>query len=124
HNHQTEIYTPFSVTRRGFMTLMRAGYAGLPGNSSYPRYRFEPGGAKVHSAYGDFLARYYEVFERFAARALAEVQPGDEAVLRWADAIANQLPGFPASREIFEIQNGVSRLASAAATFMHNVSVV
>lgn len=126
HNHQTEIYTPFAVTRKGFMALMRAGYKGVPGNSSYPQYRYEARGARVHSAYGVFLDRYYEVFERFTTRALAQVLPGDEAVTRWADAISAQLPGFPNGREIFESVSpgGVSRLAVAAATFMHNVSVV
>ena len=126
HNHQTEIYTPFAVTRKGFIALMKAGYSGIPGNSSYPRYHYQAGGMKVHSPYGQFLARYYEVFERFAARVLASVKADDEAVIRWADAIAAQLPGFPSSKEIFESvgEGKSSHLIAAAATFMHNCSVV
>jgi len=120
HNNQQEIYTPFTLPRDGFLTLMGRAYRGVRGNSTYPAYRFRLGGEYTYGRYGEFLAAWYEVILAFVKEVVAAVAPGDADVKRWADEIARHVPGFPNGRQIFEGDT----LAEAVATYIHNVSVV
>ena len=120
HNNQGELYAPFPGDRRSNLELMACGYAGIEGNSSYPPYRFSFGPPAIYSSYGPFLRAYYDVILEFVSRVTRHVVPGDPAVVRWADAIASLLPGFPDGRDIFH----ANYLAEAASTFIHTVSVV
>lgn len=120
HNNQREIYTPFTLTRGGFLTLMSRAYKGMRGNSATPAYRFRLGGEYTYGRYGEFLSAYYEVILAFVEKVLADVPEGDPAIKRWADEISRYVPGFPNGRQIFEGDT----LAQTVATYIHNVSVV
>jgi hypothetical protein len=120
HNHQREIYTPFPMTRDGFMQLIKLGYTGVPENSAWPKYRFEMGGDRLPGPYGRYLDRYYDVVLEFTRGWLKDAII-DEATVKWADAIAGFVPGFP---DATKLRESPDLLAQAAATFIHNVSIV
>lgn len=120
HNNQQEIYTPFTLTRGGFLELMGRAYQGVPGNSAVPPFRFRAGGVQTYGQYGAFLDAYYQVMLPFVATVTARIPAGDPHVARWADAIARYVPGFPDSTRIFQGDT----LAQAVTTYIHNVSVV
>ncbi len=120
HNHQKEIYTPFPMTRDGFLNLMKAGYGGIDDNSAYPSFRFEKGGQKIPSIYGDYLNSSYEILRDFCQEVLdaSGVNPSEKLLGTWADSIASFLDGFPNAREIQE----KGTLGDVIATFIHTVS--
>jgi hypothetical protein len=120
HNHQREIYTPFPMTRDGFMQLIRLGYAGAEGNSAWPKYCFELGGQKFPGPYAAYLDRYYGVCLQFVTEWLDGFVI-DDITLKWADSVAGFTPGFPTASQI---QEKPELLRQAAATFIHNVSIV
>jgi hypothetical protein len=120
HNHQREIYTPFPMTREGFMQLVKAGYSGVRDNSGWPKFQFEMGGARIPGPYGRYLDRYYEVVLRFVSDWLQDFEI-DEPTSKWADAIAGFVPGFPSA---LQMKQDPGLLRQGLATFIHNVSIV
>ena len=118
-NDQGEAYTPFGIDGDSIFRLFRIGYRGLPGKAAYPAYRYPMGPTKLYSGYGTYLAGYYRCVLAFTERVCATIPRGDDAVRRWADAIAAFVPGFPSGAEIFRGDN----LALATATFLFTVSV-
>lgn len=101
HNNQTEFFTglaydgPTSPWR-----ITRAVYAGVPGNPTFPGYRFPRAVEPTHSDYGDFLLGYYQVFRTFVAEVLADVSTDDPLVARWAAACGQYVRGFPTLEEL------------------------
>lgn len=116
HNSPAEVFTPFASS--GF-DLPRIVSAGLPGNSSYPRYRFRPGPPPIPTRYGEFLTRYYDVIRAFVGRVTADIPPDDPDVKRWADHAAKWMPGFPDAGKI----QYPGMLADVVATIILGASV-
>jgi hypothetical protein len=120
HNDQREIYTPFPGPKEGIFELIRTFQAGVPGNSSYPGYRYPLRAPDIRSEYGRFISAYHRAILGFVRQVCRAVRPGDPLVERWADAISAHVPGFPDRRTIWVRDT----LARALATFICNVSVV
>ncbi|MFI5310796.1 MAG: hypothetical protein ACHQQ3_06155 [Gemmatimonadales bacterium] len=99
-NHEAFIYSTLANTQAAVYRLVRIGYAGLPGNSGYARWRFSPTPEPVLGDFGVFLDRYYAAMLKFTSVIAAAVPPGDAAMAEWADAIAALLPGFPGTAEL------------------------
>lgn len=99
-NHDVLIYSTFPLTQAAIYRLARIGYAGLPGNSGYPAWRFSPDPEPVVGDFGIFLERYYEAMLQFTTVIAAEVAPDDAVIAEWADTIASHLPAFPAATEM------------------------
>lgn len=118
-NDQRHIHTPFPDKNEAVYPLTAAGYRGLPGNSSYPAYRFQAGPDAIHSDYGVFLARYYRTILDFVDAVVAKIPAPDPHVARWADACRRYVPGFPDAGRIF--RPGV--LARTVAALIANYSV-
>jgi hypothetical protein len=99
-NHDVLIYSTFAITEAAIYRLARIGYAGLPGNSGYPAWRFSPVPEPVVGDFGVFLDHYYTAILAFTSTVAAEVPADDPAVAEWANEIARHLPGFPSGAEL------------------------
>lgn len=99
-NRELFIYSPFALEESSVYRLTRIGYAGLPGNSAYPTWRFSPKPEPVLGDFGTFLNRYYDAMLAFTREVVAELPADDAALAQWADTIAGFLPGFPDSTAI------------------------
>jgi hypothetical protein len=119
HNNQREIYTPFPCTTAGIHEGVRRGREGVPGNRSFPAYRWGEDLPGLHVPYGHYRQQWADAFFDLCAGVLAEVSPRDKHVAAWADHIAENVPGFPDASAIFQGDN----LALAVSTWMRNVSV-
>jgi hypothetical protein len=105
---------------KGFADAMTAGYEGLPGNSSYPAYRYSLEPAPVPTSYGRFLRAYYDVIRAYVDESAPGLSPADPVVARWADQIARWVPGFPDAEAVRDR----ATLVSAIAFFIYDVSVL
>ncbi len=65
-----DLRAPFVASKDHLLRLIAIGYAGLPGNSSYPAYAYPTPPPPVHSVYGEYLERYYAVIEGFVREVL------------------------------------------------------
>lgn len=119
HNRQGELYTPFSGERDANFVLVKTGYYGIEGNSSYPAYRYQHGVGTIHSGYGRFLDCYYQTILAHTRKTLSRVLPDDPFVRRWAKHCADYIPGFPDEAAI----GNPETLAAAAATIICTNSV-
>lgn len=119
-NDQRESYTPFLGTSEGLRGLISAVYAGVPGNSSYPAYRFPGRPPRIHSPFGSAIEAYFECLLGFVRQVLATLPPGDPDVTAWATHLHEWLPGFPSGEEIWEGE----ALASTVAFVICDVSVM
>lgn len=119
HNSQRELYTPFPCTTEGIHAGVAWGLRGIPGNSAYSSHRFGPALLDPHSRYGRYRHDWFALIQGFVARVLAQLDPGDMYVRRWADAIGEWLPGFPDSTAIFRDD----ALSEAVASYICDVSV-
>jgi hypothetical protein len=120
HNDQNELYTPFVGSKTGFFSLASAGYQGIKGNSSYPKFRYPLKLPEIASAYGRFLESYYRVIYAFVDKIVSRIPANDTQVAHWADCIRQSIPGFPSGRSIFR----GDRLTAAVSYFICNVSVI
>lgn len=93
-------YSVFPQPSDEVYRLARMGYAGRPGNSGYPSYRFSPDSDPVMGDYGTFHRRWYEAMLAIARPVAAAVEPGDPFVRAWAEAAVQWLPGFPRGHEL------------------------
>lgn len=119
-NDQRATYTPFAATADGVRGLIRDAYRGLPGNSSYPAYRFPRRPPLIPSAFGSHLQAYYACILEFTRQVLAHLPEGDPDVTTWANHLHQWLPGFPDGEEIWEGDS----LAESAAFILCDVSVM
>ena len=120
HNHQNEIYTPFPIRRdEVFANLVGQYYAGTPGNSARPAYRYPMGPPTFPGRYARFLTDYYEVVLEFCRAVAAAVPARDPILAAWGAALHEVLPGFPTVAELRDREV----LARALAGFVHTVSV-
>ncbi|APR80814.1 Hypothetical protein A7982_06161 [Minicystis rosea] len=125
HNDQRHLYSCFpgpflTESGEGFGAAMTAGYEGIPGNSSYPPYRYSLEPAPVPSSYGRVLRAYYDVIRAYVAEILEDLSPEDPVIARWADSIARWVPGFPDALAIRDRDTWIS----AVAFFIYDVSVL
>jgi len=115
------IYAPFTArASKGMMSFFIAGYAGIPGNSAYPRYDYVERPLKAEGSYAAFLDSYYAPFETFARAVCEQVEPGDELVKAWARHIQYWIPGFAGGKPIFSEPD---LLPSVLAGFLWDVTV-
>lgn len=119
-NDQKEIYTPFPGPFEGSVELVKKVYPGIPGNSSFPGYRFSLEAPKIHSGYGRFLEKYFQLIYEFVEKVVKTVPARDPHLAKWADAISSQIPGFPDATVLFQGDN----LTRALTSYICNVSVV
>ncbi|HEY9856948.1 MAG TPA: hypothetical protein V6D05_14490 [Stenomitos sp.] len=119
-NDQRECYTPFAGTAAGVRGLIRDAYQGLPGNSSYPAYRFPRRPPELPSAFGAQLQDYYACMLEFVRPVVAHLQAGDPGVTTWAHELSQWLPGFPDGAEIWEGDT----LAETVASILCDVTVM
>jgi hypothetical protein len=118
-NNQAEIYTPFPTKGEGNFRGFADYHAGIEGNSAYPAYRFPLGPPDFPGPYCTFLKAYYDVLLSFCRRVVAEVDPREPAMQRWAAALHGFLPGFPTPEAIADREI----LARVLTGFVHTVSV-
>lgn len=119
HNNQREIYTPFPCTTQGIHAGVERGREGVPGNRSFPAYRWGEDLPGLHVPYGHYRQQWADAFFDLCRGVLADITPQDRHVAAWADHIADFVPGFPDSSAIFEGDT----LAEAVSTWMRNVTV-
>ena len=119
HNEK-EIYTPYAGPTDSLRELISIGYRGIPGNSSYPEYRFPMRPETIHSDYGTFVKVYYDVIYRFVEKVLQGRVENDPMVRDWAGNISEWVPGFPDGEAIFDGDN----LVAAVTFFIWDVSVM
>ena len=101
HNSQREIYAPLPLDSDGTCAALTLGREGMPDNPNYPAYDFWGVEHDEGTAFGRYCQAWQQAFEDFATEVTREIVAGDPAVLRWADAISEWVPGFPASDAIF-----------------------
>lgn len=119
-NDQEECYTPFMGTGEGVRGLIRTAYAGMPGNPSYPAYRFPLSPPRLHGAFGDAIAAYYACMLDFTGRLVAHLPVGDADTTAWADHLHGWVPGFPSGIAMWEGDT----LARTLAFILCDVSVM
>lgn len=119
-NPQEEVYTPYTAPGASIRAFMSAAFLGIKGNSSFPSYRYSNRPTAIHSAYGDFLAGYYEVILDFVKKLSKTINKNDPDIQKWANTISKWLPGFPDGKRIFSSDE----LARTIAHFIWDVSVV
>lgn len=103
YNDQKYPFTGFCGPQEGLLTLLESGYAGIEGNSSYPKFIWDVKPTKVYSDYFEYLMEYYDAFKRFTDGVVKTI-PLDEIkdIKTWADYISQWLPGFPSGEKIME----------------------
>ena len=119
-NNQNEIYTPFPGSVDGAFSMMKAGFAGVEGNSSYPKYTFPMDPLKIETSYGNFLKRYDEVVERFVERVIDQLPSDDANIKLWAKHISLYVPGFP-DEEAIQTKHTLVRVLTS---FIMNASII
>ena len=119
-NNQNEIYTPFCGKIDGALELMKAGFEGVEGNSSYPPYEFPMDPLEIHTDYGEFLASYDQVVEDFVKKVSAFVTVDDPLVRRWAKHVSQFVPGFPSEDQL----ENPHTLVRAVTSIIMDVSVI
>lgn len=118
-NNQGEIYTPFPTLGEGNFRGFADYHVGIEGNSAYPAYRFPLTAPAFPGPYCEFLRAYYDVLLAFCRRVVAEVDPAEPVLHRWASALHELLPGFPSPGHIADRET----LARVLTGFVHTVSV-
>lgn len=119
-NDQRNLYAPFCTTERGQFQITRAGWKGIPGSAVWAPYRYPLEPYRAVGPFGDFCRHYDAVIRAHVRRVLADFDPSDHHVARWADEISGHIPGFPDAARVGE--PGV--LADAVTTMIVGVSVV
>ncbi len=112
-------YAPYPGPSEGLRDLLVEGFRGIEGNDSYPAFKYPLVPPKIYSHYGDWLDRYYWAFYRFVEKVVKLIPDQDIFVMRWADYISQNVPGFPDGEEIFKGDT----LIKAVAMYLWNVSV-
>lgn len=102
HNSQKELYTPFPIPTEQIHQMMVFGKVGIPGNSSYPGYRFGNHLLGEHTLYGRYRQQWYETIYNFVKEITQLIPKNDPYVMRWANAISEWLPDFPTGANIFK----------------------
>lgn len=119
-NHQGHMYAGFCGPQEGLETLLVSGYQGYEGNSSYPKYTWTLEPREIYSDYQIFLKEYYDVFRKFTDGIVPHIPESEHADIRkWANYIAQWLPGFPDGEKIFQGDN----LSGTLAKVMWDLSV-
>jgi hypothetical protein len=94
-NDQSEIYTPFPTPGSSVFSGFSDHYAGMPGNSGFPGYRYPMEAPSFPGPYAAFLRAYYDVILAFCRRVARVVDRTDPDYVCWAAGLADLLPGFP-----------------------------
>lgn len=108
------------------MRSVRDIYAGVENNPAYSTYSYKHPRRNEEEKYLIFLEAYYQTILRFVQKVLAKIVPGDEHVKRWADEVAQHVPGFPKGDVIFVTPDKtgyIRNLDWAVATLIWDVSV-
>jgi hypothetical protein len=118
-NSQKHPYATFPARGREQIRLFKISHLGHRDLAAWPAYRYPLEIPEVIGPYGRFLKAYEGVIARHVERSLAGIEPADPHVLKWAEELSRQLPGFPGPIAIS--RPGV--LASAVTTFVASVSL-
>ena len=119
NNYQWQVYGCFVGAGDAMRDLAVAGYHGIAGNSSYPAYTWARQRHTIHSNYGVFLDRYWEVIHTFVAGVVAQIPAAEhDHIRRWADYVCKHVTGFPDGSGIM---NG-STLSETVATIIWDLS--
>jgi hypothetical protein len=103
YNDQKYPFTGFCGPQEGLLTLLESGYAGIEGNSSYPKFVWDVYPTVVYSDYQVFLMEYYRAFKRFTDGVVKNISQDEiNDIKNWADYISKWLPGFPSGEKIME----------------------
>lgn len=120
YNDQKYPFTGFCGPQEGLLTLLESGYAGISGNSSYPKFVWDDKPTKVYSDYQIFLDQYYHAFKRFTDEVVKNIPAIEIPDIKiWADYISAWLPGFPSGEKIMK----EDLLSSCLAKIMWDLSV-
>lgn len=120
---------PWSVHTGPSDSLMRSVrdiYVGVENNPAYCTYNYKHPRRNEEEKYLIFLEAYYQTILRFVQKVVAKIVPGDEHVKRWADEVAQYVPGFPKGDVIFDTPDKtgfIRNLDWAVATLIWDVSV-
>jgi hypothetical protein len=101
-------------------------YVGVENNPAYCTYSYKHPRRNEEEKYLIFLEAYYQTILRFVQKVLTKIVPGDEHVKRWADQVAQHVPGFPTGDAIFVTPDKpgfIRNLDWAVATLIWDVSV-
>jgi hypothetical protein len=104
-------YAPYPGPAAGLRDLLVEGYRGIKGNASYPAFKFPMEPPKIYSSYGTWLEGYHREIYNFTKKVLAKVPKNDIHVLKWAKYVAQEVPGFPNEKEIFQGDNFVKAVS-------------
>ncbi|WP_296705205.1 hypothetical protein [Algoriphagus sp.] len=103
YNDQKYPFTGFCGPQEGLLTLLESGYAGIEGNSSYPKFKWDVYPTEVYSDYQVYLMEYYQAFKRFTDEVVKKIPANEiEDIKIWATYISQWLPGFPSGEKIME----------------------
>jgi len=117
-NDPSDPYACLALDEQGCRQLIHRAYAGVPGNSAWPAWRWPDGPRRSGAPFHLTECAYYAVMLRFTEGIVASMAWPDPDVARWAARLASWLPGFPGPEHIR------ARLAGVLAYFMADVSVM
>lgn len=121
YNDQKYPFTGFCGPQEGLLTLLESGYAGIEGNSSYPKFIWDVYPTKVYSDYEVYLLNYYEAFKKFTDGVVAQIPETEKKDIKiWGDYISDWLPGFPKGDKLI---NDSELLSGCLAKIMWDLSV-
>lgn len=130
-------YAPFAGPSDSVRNLVAAGYLGYPNRlSTYtrneppatgiPAWSYANAVHDVPSDYGSFLKAYHQSIRRFVRTVVATIHSEEEHyyIRRWAQYIADWLPGFPNGEQIMERDaHGDPKLVDAVTTYIWDVAI-
>lgn len=121
YNDQKYPFTGFCGPQEGLLTLLESGYAGIEGNSSYPKFIWDVYPTKVYSDYEVYLLNYYEAFKKFTDGVVAQIPETEKKDIKiWGDYISDWLPGFSKGDKLI---NDSELLSGCLAKIMWDLSV-
>jgi hypothetical protein len=114
-------YAPYPGPYESVRELLAQGYRGIPGNSNYPAFKFSLAPTNIPGKYGEFQQAYFGAIKKFVRNILNYLSGKEMFYLsKWADYIAQWVPGFPSGKELMGDKD---LLISVISYFIFNVSV-
>lgn len=120
NNFKWQLYGCFAGPVNGLRDLIVAGWQGIPGNSSYPRYDWTLQKPDIPTPYGAFLQKYWDCIYSFVQPVVSQIQGNDvEYVQRWAKYIRSYIKDFPKPGAIIQ----GNTLAETVTTMIWDIAV-
>lgn len=102
HNDQSNAFTPFVHTTESVFDFMGIAYSGKEGKKCFPAYQFSIHPPNWPTEYGEITRAMYQIIYQFVEKVVENIPKNDATLRRWANCIAELIPGFPNEEQLFE----------------------